>query len=460
MTITNTAYKLLVDTLKVQTNGENEKLMVLFLDKELRKLKLKYMIDSAGNILVVKGVANTYPCVVSHMDTVHKFVTDFRICIDAKNNDELFAKSGDKQTGIGGDDKCGVFACLQLLKIIPEIKVVFFSREESGCQGSNKINHNFFSDCRYIIQLDRRGKEDFIQTYWGKKTINHRFSSEIGFVKQKYGYKNAMGTVTDCMKLWDAKVGISCINLSCGYYQAHSSLEYISVSELWNSIKFTEEIISTLKPRRYECLPPKPTYTTTTSNITKIDYTTKGKCDGCNKEIQEYWLWDIGEQKLCWSCKTKEDKSNNTNDIDNYYACCTCGKKFMRGSGLLIWKNNKFYCSTCIKTLSDDNLLYIYYCSACKELLKEDETTFESDHANDRLCRTCNTEVQLYSDVIEAHCNIRTCGYCQKLIESHELKTTYRNRPICNSCSEIWVNKTINKSKNKSEENSNEQTKI
>jgi len=45
--------------LAVQTNSENEKLMVLYLDKELRKLKLPYHIDAAGNVLVTKGKAKT-----------------------------------------------------------------------------------------------------------------------------------------------------------------------------------------------------------------------------------------------------------------------------------------------------------------------------------------------------------------------------------------------------------------
>ena len=210
----------LLDTLVVQTNSENEKLMILYLDKELRKLKLPYTIDAAGNLLVTKGKASSYSCVTSHLDTVHDFVGDFKIYTDLDDKDLLFAMDGKRRVGIGGDDKCGIFACLYLLEVLPAIKVVFFSREERGCKGSNSINKDFFADCRFLIQLDRKGKRDFIQTYWGDKTISHEFSSEIGVTKKKYKYKNSIGTVTDVMKLWKSGVGISCINLSCGYYRA------------------------------------------------------------------------------------------------------------------------------------------------------------------------------------------------------------------------------------------------
>ena len=205
----------LLDALMVQTSSENEKLMVLYLDKEINKLKLTYHIDAAGNIIVTKGKAKTYPCVVSHMDTVHSFANNFKVYKDKDDDDILFAMDGKQRTGIGGDDKCGVFACLYLLKVIPQIKVVFFSREEIGCRGSIAIDKTFFANCRYIIQLDRRGRRDFIQTYFGDKTTSNDFRSEIGMVKKQYKYKNQTGTVTDVMKLWKNRVGVSCINLSC-----------------------------------------------------------------------------------------------------------------------------------------------------------------------------------------------------------------------------------------------------
>jgi len=361
----------LLSLLMVQSNSENEKLMVLYLDKELKKLKLTYQIDPAGNILVVKCKSvkplKTYPCVVSHMDTVHNFVDNFKLYQDKDDNDILFAMSNGQRVGIGGDDKCGIFACLYLLKVMPQIKVVFFSREENGCKGSTAINKEFFADCRYLIQLDRRGNRDFIQTYWGEKTISHEFSSEIGIVKKKYKYKNMVGTVTDVMKLWKNKVGISCINLSCGYYQPHSKYEYISIDDLWHSTKFTEEIINTMKPKRYISLPPKAIAVKTSYIINTYTKTPSiySQCSVCKKWKRDALLYEVqggskkqakhGKKKICWPCKKELMESNKTdfsilpNNKVIIFACNECGIKTdeMTAGDSLRYVNGDLYCSGC-----------------------------------------------------------------------------------------------------------------
>lgn len=382
----------LISTLMIQTNGENEKLMILYLDKELGKLKLPYTIDAAGNVLVTKGKAKTYPCVVSHMDTVHDFADNFKIYKDLDDDDLLFAMDGKKRIGIGGDDKCGVFACLYLLKVIPEIKVVFFSREESGCRGSSKVDIKFFSDCRYLIQLDRRGKRDFIQTYWGDKTISHEFASEIGLTKKKYKYKNAIGTVTDVMKLWKSKVGISCLNLSCGYYKAHSMYEYVSISSLWHSVKFTEEIVNTMQPKRYPSLPPPPVVTKTVPY--KSLYKPCCKC-GMYKKSASLWDWN-GYEKICWDCKKgindnipklpvpKEDSKKE----GKIFACQECGIKApeMNVGGSLKYINGELLCNKCAA------VFYVFdkkpiRCYVCNEVIPKDHKIIE--RFGIRICEEC-----------------------------------------------------------------------
>lgn len=415
-------YNKLLDLLKVQSNSENEKLMVLYLDKELRELKLPYQIDAAGNIIVTKGKATLYPCVVSHMDTVHNFVPDFKIYIDIDDNDIHFAMSNKQRVGIGGDDKCGIFACLYLLKTIPQIKVVFFSREESGCRGSGSINMKFFADCMYLIQLDRRGKRDFIQTYWSRKTISHEFSSEIGLIKKKYKYKNQTGTVTDVMKLWDNRIGISCINLSCGYYRPHSEYEYISIHDLWHSVMFTEEIIKTLQPKKYTSLPPA--HTVVNATLTTGAYkSTYSQCCKCKKWKKEALLYEVKGNKagelMCWPCKKAgldkkkgKDKINSgtetTSPSVDYIKCNRCNtwaaENLMHKwpDGWMCWRCNidlkkeldkqcinhselpngdviPFACHECGKTVVEmdkgDSLRYYVgdsdhlYCNSCAETL-------------------------------------------------------------------------------------------
>jgi hypothetical protein len=390
----------LLDVLMIQTNSENEKLMVLYLDKELRKLKIPYTIDAAGNVLVTKGKTNLYPCVTSHMDTVHNFVDNFNIYTDVDDKDLLFAMSNKKRVGIGGDDKCGVFACLYLLKVIPQIKVVFFSREENGCRGSRGINKGFFSDCQYLIQLDRNGKRDFIQTYWGSKTVSHEFASEIGLIKKEYKYKNAIGTVTDVMRLWNDKVGISCVNLSCGYYKAHTAYEYISIKALWNSVKFTEAIVSGMKPKRYTSLPPVVKATTYTTNYNSSGFT-HSQCYKCHGWKKTESLWDVKgkkDKKICWSCKNKAKESDNKDNIPHstlqngetiLFACFECGKttdQMIKGHSLRYAKDGHLYCDNCMSILfvSDEEP---GKCFVCNRVIPKDHKIIERFGV--RVCEDC-----------------------------------------------------------------------
>ena len=386
----------LIETLEVQTNSENEKLMVLHLDKEIKKLKLKINIDAAGNVIVTKGKSNTYPCVVSHMDTVHNFVPNFGVYRDIDNKDLLFALNDNDRVGIGGDDKCGVFACLYLLDVIPQIKVVFFSREEVGCQGSKNIDKKFFSDCRYIIQLDRKNNRDFIQTYYGKKTVSHEFSSEIGEIKKRYKYKNATGTVTDVMRLWNDKVGISCINLSCGYHQPHTNYEYISISNLWHSVKFTEDIVNTMQPKIYKSLPPPPvvvksSYNTYTGNIHK-----QSQCAKCKLWKKDFLLYDVGGEKWCWECKKTIDSNKESKKNDNTieFTCFNCGK---------------------FGTL--DRYGKHLYCKKCASFIFPPDSTSEVPHNNNKPV---------------------SCEMCNKIILPEQPITIIEDVKMCSDCAALW----------------------
>lgn len=413
----------LVELLRVQTNSENEKLMVLYLDKELRELRLDYTIDAVGNVLVTKGKATTYPCVVSHMDTVHNFVDNFEIYHDIDDKDILFSMSGKQRVGIGGDDKCGVFGCLYLLKTIPNIKVVFFSREECGCKGSNGIDKTFFADCRYLIQLDRRGSRDFIQTYWGKKTVSHEFSSEIGLTKKKYKFKNAIGTVTDVMKLWYDKVGVSCINLSSGYYKPHTAYEYVSVSTLWNSVKFIEEIISTMQAKKYVSLPPPPIVITIPAYNSR-----QAQCDVCYKYKNDAFLYVLSDdyceyqgKKVCWSCKDsikkklKEGKSKETNITKTtqkttqnetvVLACYECGVEpgdMKKGEILKHATDGHLYCNICMGVLfvSDTTPKK---CFSCSQIIPKDHKIIERFGV--RICEECalSSDVVIDDEVKQKH---------------------------------------------------------
>ena len=68
----------------------------------------------------------------------------------------------------------------------------------------------------------------------------------------KYGYKeDPTGTLTDVGELC-GELRLAGCNISCGYYNQHTSKEFTRVSELQNCLNFMEEIINTLPSKQYD----------------------------------------------------------------------------------------------------------------------------------------------------------------------------------------------------------------
>ncbi len=400
----------------IQSCSTNEKLMFEYLTCEILKLGLTYTTDTIGNIIVIKGEATTYPCVVAHMDTVHDFVKDYTIY--STKDDKLFARSSKVQTGIGGDDKCGIFACLYLLETLPIIKVVFFSKEESGCQGAKHIRSSFFTDCRYLIELDRNGSKDFIDIKLDQKTVSHQFSSEVGAIKKEFGFKSTEGTITDVVRLWLDGVGISCVNISAGYYSPHSSEEWINTKDLWHSIKFTKSIIQTLKLKIYKSLQKqtivKSSYIYNTHKINKW-------CPECKtmkvRSSGQLANWSNNVETFkCYVCLRKDDK---------YSLCKECYKWVLIKD--LCYNNDvkKMTCSDCRKDSQDKGI-----CSVCNNpIYVQHAHQIDGDVLICYSCYIDNVQIDNLNDLN----NKETCYDCNKKV-SKSCGKYDGELFICNSC--------------------------
>jgi hypothetical protein len=248
-----------VDVLRVQSVSSNEYFMMKYILDRLSGKGYSIEIDDNANIIVTKGKAKVFPCVVSHKDTVHSLVKDYDVyqCEDEKDKHEiLFAMQGIGDdaisSGVGGDDKCGIYSCFYMLERAQNIKVIFFSQEEIGCKGSHGIDLKHFENVGYILQLDRWGRGDFIDKVYNTKTVSPEFSSTISDKMIEYGYTSTTGLITDSITLFKRDVGISCVNISCGYYSHHSSLEEIDCNQFYNSLMFLEDIVDKLGEKKYE----------------------------------------------------------------------------------------------------------------------------------------------------------------------------------------------------------------
>lgn len=220
------------------------------LQKHQRDFVFDLKFDEFGNIFITKIpldlYPDSYPCVVAHMDTVHDIFGNGITPIEIDGKITGFNSETMQQTGIGGDDKCGIWAAFKCLERLNHCKVVFFVDEEIGCQGSSNADLEFFQDCRFILQADRRGNSDFVNNINGPIS-SREFQTDISPIIQKYGYSFCDGMMTDVEALSDNGVGISCANISAGYYNPHTDYEYISLEDLDRVVALIIEICQNLE---------------------------------------------------------------------------------------------------------------------------------------------------------------------------------------------------------------------
>lgn len=200
--------------------------------------------DKMGNLYITKGKAESYPCLVAHMDQVQKIHSmDFE-AIETKEIIFGYSQSHKRMEGLGADDKNGIWICLKCLEKYDAIKCVFFVKEEVGCVGSQKAVMSFFDDCRYVIQIDRKGGGDLITDIGGWTPLcSEEFVKAIR--PELFGYKEETGLLTDVEALKERGLKISAVNLSCGYYSPHTDQEFTIKSELMNCLAFVQHIIET-----------------------------------------------------------------------------------------------------------------------------------------------------------------------------------------------------------------------
>lgn len=197
--------------------------------------------DAHGNLFVTKGASDTYPCLASHLDQVQRTHAKDFTCLCSQGVVFGYSPNKHEQQGLGADDKNGIWVCLECLRKYDALKCAFFVGEETGCVGSSQCDLGFFEDCRFIVQPDRRGNCDLITDMFCGDVCSDEFVKAIR--AEEFGYKRETGSITDVGELVQRGVGISCLNVSCGYYEAHTDQEFTVLSELENCLHFVESII-------------------------------------------------------------------------------------------------------------------------------------------------------------------------------------------------------------------------
>lgn len=236
--------ELLHNTLSIQSKSQKTGRMQKYLKRFAKKHDILFENDG-GNIYMIKGDAETYPCVVAHTDTVHEIIDNFVV---TSKNGIYQGKNRDTGAihGVGGDDKVGIAIALQALLTFPVMKAAFFRDEEQGCIGSRRANMTFFDDCTLVIQVDRRGNDEVTSSIMGTPMISEEFSTALLPFMETHGFKFCSGMMTDVWQLRERGLGVCAFNMSAGYHNPHTSAETVVVADVDKAWGFVYNVVSTL----------------------------------------------------------------------------------------------------------------------------------------------------------------------------------------------------------------------
>ena len=299
---------LLRSILEIQSVSYNQREMKKFILKNFGGKK-----DKKGNIYITKGKSDIYPCVVAHLDTVHNIIKSkyYNICEAGGNAFAMNTKTM-QMTGIGGDDKCGIYVALKCLEKFDNIKIAFFVDEEIGCVGSRSADMNFFKDTGYVLECDRKGYSDVVTNIMSTSICSIEFQNKIEKTVDLFAKEFCKnGGLTDVYQLVENGLNVSCLNLSCGYYNPHTNEEFINLEDLEYTKDFVFKIIELLGHEKYEHTPARTysMYDFNSWNYNKNKTSHKQlSCTKCGGE--ETWVVYEEEKLFCYACQDYVDISN------------------------------------------------------------------------------------------------------------------------------------------------------
>ena len=262
------------ELLSVPSKTYQEEDMVEYLCDELEGIDgVSFYRDEMMNIYATKGTLEEgefYPMFIAHTDTVHSKIDKIVVEEEKLKRPYTFGKTFDdtlvdvlkaydaegKPTGIGGDDKCGIFICLELLKQLDKVKIGLFVSEETGCHGSSKCDEKFLQDVGYITQYDAPGNHLITEICSGVRLFEKDSEFQklsVSAITEAFGCEMTLGShpYTDVMQL-KKKTNVSCINMSCGYYNMHTKNEFVCVDDVERALQAGLNLVKSLGNKKYE----------------------------------------------------------------------------------------------------------------------------------------------------------------------------------------------------------------
>lgn len=202
---------------------------------KLRKIYAGKALACKNSYVLVRGEAPIM--LVAHLDTVHK--EPVREICKTNNGNILMSPQG-----IGGDDRCGVYALCAVYEQAP-VKpwLLFTCDEEVGGVGAEQFctKHKLgklppeVDGMKLLVEIDRKGKDDAVYYDCGNDEFEEYITSK--------GFKTQWGSFSDISYI-APELGVAAVNLSSGYYNAHTQHEYINRKHLNATVQKVLSIVA------------------------------------------------------------------------------------------------------------------------------------------------------------------------------------------------------------------------
>jgi putative aminopeptidase FrvX len=214
--------------------------MVIYASTALGGAGFEVIVDAAGNIEATRGYTGATKLVAinAHTDTVQG-ANDAGIAKGAGGalynwmRDEFISEG----YMIGGDDKCGVAVALCLAKHTDlPMKIVLTTGEEIGGLGMKSLRKEAWDNVAFCFTVDRMHGNDLISRYCGRPCAPKEFVSAFTKIaKRNVGvvYVDTSGSWADTASISDY---VPAVNLSAGYYNPHTSNDFIKCDEMYKTM--------------------------------------------------------------------------------------------------------------------------------------------------------------------------------------------------------------------------------
>lgn len=245
---------LLKRLLAVPSYSRQEHRMVEFIMEHVRQRGPKrcgrVWADRWNNIYVRKGTTEPIPLACAHLDTVCDWAH-----VQIAEQDGLLVGYGPdgNRSGIGADDKCGVYTCLELLERFDNLAVTLFAQEEIGYVGARNADAAFFDTVGSIVEFDAPATGLVSYSAGGQRLFENdgEFIQNALPVLRRFGFARFQHhPFTDVTGLRQ-RFPISCLNVSCGYYDWHTNHEFVNLCDVEHSLEMATELVAALGNHRY-----------------------------------------------------------------------------------------------------------------------------------------------------------------------------------------------------------------